>query len=56
MKMASRLIDLNIQILARAKSEALVHNTCKQKKLNRVMLQPRKRPGNEVGNAKREGQ
>ena len=24
--------------LARAKSEALVNNTCKQKKLNRVML------------------
>ena len=47
----SRYIDL-----ARAKSEALVNNTCKQKKLNPVMPQPRKRPGNEVGNAKREGQ
>ena len=36
----SKYIDL-----ARAKSEALVYNTCKQKKLNRVKLQPRKRLG-----------
>ena len=27
-----------VKDLARAKSEALVNNTCKQKKLNRVML------------------
>ena len=47
----SKYIDL-----ATAKSKALVNNTCKQKKLNRVMLQSRKRPGDEVGNAKREGQ
>ena len=32
--------------LARAKSEALVNNTCKQKKLNRVMLNGE---GNENG-------
>ena len=36
------ILCINIYIecidLARAKSEALVNNTCKQKKLNRVML------------------
>ena len=32
--------------LAKAKSEALVNNTCKQKKLNRVMLNG---DGNENG-------
>ena len=32
------LISNNYIDLARAKSEALVNNTCKQKKINRVML------------------
>ena len=35
-----------INYLARAKSEALVNNTCKQKKLNRVTLNGK---GNENG-------
>ena len=38
MKYKKLLISNNYIDLARAKSEALVNNTCKQKKINRVML------------------